>query len=291
MKQTGILYGKPVAEKIHRRLKKYVDELTAKGHRPPGLGIINPGSNPASEIYVKNKMQSAASLGYHVALEKPTTERDLLKNIEQFNKDENIDGFIVQLPLPPGWNTGKILEAVNPSKDADGFHIANLGKIATGYAGLFPATPQGIVHLLNHYGISVRGKHVVIAGRSRIVGRPLEMMLGGPYAFGNATVTLVHSQTKNTIEITRQADIFISAIGKANYWKKENFKPGVVIIDVGINRLENGSIVGDVHFKDVVNYAEAVTPVPGGIGPLTVASLLENVWKLYEIRNTSRISG
>ncbi len=269
------------------KLRQKIDKHFLQTGKRPGLGIIMAGENAASKIYVKNKIKAAGKTGFDIFFENVKDEKNLIRTIEKFNNDPAVHGYIVQLPLPPETDTNATLDRIDPEKDADGFHTNNLGKIMTGAADIFPATPWGIVKLLDFYGISVEGKHVVIAGRSRIVGRPLAAMLSGKYAFGNATVTCIHSRTKEPEKYIREADIFISAIGKPLHWTKDYFSRDTVIIDVGIN-LFRGKTVGDVHFEQIRDFVRAATPVPGGIGPLTVASLLENTWKLF-LRQTEGI--
>ncbi len=279
--KTRILYGKPVAEKIIRKLARTVDEITKQNIRPPGLGIIHAGFDPASRIYIKNKQQVAQASGFYVEILEPDNENQLFDAIEYMNRSSQIDGFIVQLPLPPLWNIDAVLEKIEPSKDADGFHPLNSGRIMAGQNGILPATPAGILSLLAYYGISTSGKHVVIAGRSRIVGRPLSVWLSANHPQGNATVTLIHSRTLNPENYIRQADIFVSAVGKPHIWKLKHFKPGAVVVDVGINRCGE-RLCGDVDSEGLEGFVSAITPVPGGVGPMTVASLIRNVWLLYK---------
>ncbi len=282
---TQILDGKKLAGILLEKLEQRIENVRKQGYPSPGLGIITAGDDPAGEVYVRNKLKKASELGFftkHIKAE--SDEKKLMEIINSFNRDSKIHGYIVQLPLPENINEKKIIESISPQKDADGFHPLNLGKIITESALVYPATPFGITELFKHYQIKTEGKHIVIAGRSVIVGKPMAMMNVSKSAFGNAAVTLLHSRVENPEFYTQQADIFISSVGKPKIWKKEHFKPGVIVIDVGINTDEQGKLCGDVDFDDVKRIAKAITPVPGGVGPLTVVSLLMNVLKLYEVQ-------
>jgi len=278
-----ILDGKTLSRKILDDLAEQTRHLRAQGYPAPGLGIITVGCDPAGRVYVKSKLKKAGAAGFatfHRHIEQ--REEALLRAIDEFNRNPAIHGYIVQLPLPDHIDSRAVIAAIDPGKDADGFHPLNLGNIMQENALIYPATPAGILRILQAYEINPEGKHVVIAGRSQIVGKPLAMMLLQKKPDGNATVTVIHSRTPQPYHHTRRADIFISAIGKPKIWKKEHFKPGVIVIDVGINASPDGNLCGDVDFEDVSQVASAITPVPGGVGPMTVAMLLENTLRLYQ---------
>ncbi len=269
-----LLNGKEVAEKILIELKIKVASLAKK----PSLGIISVGDDPASQVYIKKKIKAAEEIGIkakHYQLKENIEERELLNLIARLNSDSEMDGFIVQLPLPKQIREGKIIESVSPEKDIDGFHPFNQGKMFQGIINsesLLPATPLGIMKLLEHYQIRLEGKNAVIVGRSNIVGKPLASLLLSK----NATVTIAHSKTKNLAEHTQTADIVIAAVGKPNLITAEMIKSGAIVIDVGINRVD-GKLVGDVDFEKVKEKAAYITPVPGGVGPMTVAMLMYNL--------------
>ncbi|MCK4319358.1 bifunctional 5,10-methylenetetrahydrofolate dehydrogenase/5,10-methenyltetrahydrofolate cyclohydrolase [Candidatus Micrarchaeota archaeon] len=270
-----LLYGKPVAEKILSEIKTEVGKLKEK----PRLSIILVGKNPASEIYVNKKLKIAGELGVEATLHEfgeGVKEEDLLEEIKELNESEE-DGIMVQLPLPKHIDEKKVLETINPEKDVDGFHPCNLGKLMIGNPAFVSATPYGIMHLLEHYGIELEGKEAVVVGRSNIVGKPMGILLLNK----NATVTLCHSRTRNLEEHTKRADVLVVAVGKAGLIKKKMVKKGAVVVDVGINRV-NGKVVGDVE-RDVEEIAK-LTPVPGGVGPLTVAMLMKNTLNAAKLR-------
>lgn len=278
-----LIDGKHIASQIEHDLKKMIGTLT----RPPGLAFVLVGENPASRTYVRMKKKKCISLGI-VSKDKEfpesVSEHDLLKHISHLNSDPTVDGILVQLPLPKHISTPKIMEAVSPEKDVDGFHPINIGKMLLGEIdGFLPCTPYGIRVLLSSYKIPIAGKHVVILGRSNIVGKPLAAILMQKAPDCNATVTIAHSFTENLKEITRSADILVAAMGKAHFVTHDMVKKGVVIIDVGINRLGD-KIVGDVDFKTVAPLASYITPVPGGVGPMTIAMLMSNTIRSYEQR-------
>lgn len=278
-----ILDGKAIAQQIQAEIAAKVRAMTEGGERPPRLAAVQVGDDPASSVYIRNKRLACQRLGiedeFH-PLDGSTTEAELLAKIASLNRDERVSGILVQLPLPPAINAARILDAVAPEKDVDCFHPVNVGLLAQGRPRFLPCTPFGVQQILHRSGIETAGKHVVILGRSDIVGKPLALLLmqrEGPLGKQsvNATVTVAHSQTENLAELTRSADILVAAIGKARFVKAEMIKPGAVVIDVGINREENG-IVGDVDFGPVSEVAGAITPVPRGVGPLTVTILMEN---------------
>ena len=273
-----ILDGKEVSRVKKEELKKKIIELKEKCGIIPGLAIIRVGEDPASEIYVKNKLKACASLGIQ-AIEKhfegTEKEEEIIKTIESFNTDPTIDGILVQSPLPNSYDEQKIVSHVLSSKDVDGFGIMNLGYLLANQEQILAATPLGIIHLLDYYNIPIASKHVVIIGRSQIVGRPLSIL----FLNRDATVTITHSKTTNLKEITQTADILVSAVGKPHFVTADMVKVGAVCIDVGISRVEN-HVVGDMDFDSIKEKASFITPVPGGIGPMTIATLLENVYTL-----------
>ncbi|MDF2940433.1 MAG: folD [Gammaproteobacteria bacterium] len=270
-----IIDGKNIAKELRHKVKEAVAHRLAKGLRAPGLAVIIIGNDPASKVYVKNKREACAEVGFvskHYDLSETTPEQDLLKLIEQLNQDKTIDGILIQLPLPLHINTDKVIDAIDPKKDVDGFHPYNIGLLAQRRPGLRPCTPKGVVHLLQSTGIDIAGKHAVIIGASNIVGRPMSLEL----LLQKCTTTVCHRFTENLPYFAQQADILISAVGKPHFVQAEWIKPGAIVIDVGINRLDNGKLVGDVDFEPAQKVASWITPVPGGVGPMTVACLLEN---------------
>lgn len=284
-----LLDGKKTAALVQEAIAEEVRQIVAKGHRPPHLVAILVGNNGASMTYINNKVTACERVGFAssvVNLPEDISQEALLEEIEKLNKDKSIDGFIVQLPLPKHINEQEVLLAVNPDKDADGFHPTNFGRMALGLDAFIPATPYGILELLTQYKIPTDGKHVVVIGRSDIVGRPISILLSQkPW---NATVTLTHSRTQNLSKLTQEADIIIAALGIPNFLKAEMVKEGAVIIDVGITRVADASakkgfrIVGDVDFEQVKLKASYITPVPGGVGPMTIAMLMKNTLNAYK---------
>jgi len=283
-----IINGKEVAEQIKLQLKADVDDLRSKNLKIPHLAAILVGDNPASNAYVNNKVKSCEKSGFQSTLIRKSadiSEGELLELVKQLNTDNNIDGFIVQLPLPKHIDEQKVTMAIDPSKDVDGFHPVNFGKMAQGLPCFLPATPFGITLLLRHYEIETAGKHAVIVGRSNIVGTPMSILLSRKGKIGDATVTLTHSRTKNLNELVLMADIVVAAIGIPNFITEDMVKPGAVVIDVGINRVEDSScksgykLVGDVDFGNVAHKCSFITPVPGGVGPMTVVSLMLNTFQ------------
>jgi methylenetetrahydrofolate dehydrogenase (NADP+)/methenyltetrahydrofolate cyclohydrolase len=280
-----ILDGKKVANEIKAEIAAEVDQMKARGEKVPHLAAILVGTDGASLTYVGSKVRSCQRIGFEstlVQMPNTTSEIELLKKIEELNENDDIDGFIVQLPLPPQIDEQKVLLAVNPDKDVDGFHPMNFGKMALDMSTFIPATPFGILELLDRYKVDTQGKHTVVIGRSHIVGRPMSILMGRKGFPGNSTVTLTHSRTKNISQITTQADIIISALGVPGFLKAEMVKDDVVIIDVGITRVPDETrergyyITGDVDFENVSKKASFITPVPGGVGPMTIAMLLKN---------------
>ncbi len=280
-----LLNGKKTAADIKEEITLEVRELKDNGHKTPHLAAIIVGNNGASITYVNAKVKACERVGFEstlIRLTEKVTEDDLLNEIAILNIDNDIDGFIVQLPLPKHIDEQKVLMAVNPDKDVDGFHPTNVGKMALNLPTFISATPFGILELLDRYNVETSGKHVVVLGRSHIVGSPISILLSQKRKVGNATVTMCHSRTKNLKELTLQADIIIAAIGIPEFLKADMVKKNVTVIDVGITRLADSSkksgfrLVGDVAFEEVSKKAEFITPVPGGVGPMTIAMLLKN---------------
>jgi methylenetetrahydrofolate dehydrogenase (NADP+)/methenyltetrahydrofolate cyclohydrolase len=289
-----ILDGKKTSNEIKDEITSVVQRRKSKGLKIPHLAAILVGSDGASMTYVNSKVKSCEKVGFNstlIDLPEDTTEEQLLHEIEDLNKDTDIDGFIVQLPLPKQIDEQKVLMAVHPDKDVDGFHPVNVGKMTLDLPTFLPATPYGIMELLKRYQVETSGKNVVVIGRSHIVGRPMSILLSQKRDVGNATVTLVHSRTKNLADITREADIIVAALGKAEFLTGNMVKNGVTIIDVGITRVEDTSkkrgyrLAGDVDFESVSKKAAYITPVPGGVGPMTIAMLLKNTLLACERRD------
>jgi len=284
-----ILDGRKTSNDIKDEIAVAVKEIVAGGSRTPHLAAVIVGEDGASLTYVGSKVRACKKVGFDstlVNLPETTTEDELLKKVDELNNDNNIDGYIVQLPLPSHIDSQKILMAVDPVKDVDGFHPTNFGKMALNLPTFISATPYGIIELLERYNVETEGKHTVVIGRSDIVGRPISILMSRKSNSGNSTVTLAHSRTKNIQELTRQADIIISALGSPNFVKADMVKEGVVVVDVGITRVKDDSekgykIVGDVDFDNVSKKASHITPVPGGVGPMTIAMLLKNTLQAY----------
>lgn len=273
MANAQLLSGKDVAETLNAALAKKIKAL----HRSPTLAVILVGNNPASQLYVKNKKIQAEKVGItskSFILEHNISEQDLLDQIHALNNDETVDGILVQLPLPEDMDKNKIIDAISPKKDVDGFHPYHLGRLAQGRPTIRPCTPHGIIRLLHHYNINLKGLNAVVLGASNIVGKPmaLELIMAG------STVTICNSKTKNLEEHIQSADILISATGKQNLVDANWIKPGAIIIDVGIHHGEDGKLVGDLNFEKAAQKASFITPVPGGVGPMTIAMLLENTY-------------
>jgi methylenetetrahydrofolate dehydrogenase (NADP+)/methenyltetrahydrofolate cyclohydrolase len=288
-----LLDGKKTAEDIKSEIAAEVQKMKDNGEKVPHLAALIVGNDGASLTYVGSKVKACERVGFESTLVKmpsTTTEVELLKKIKELNENDAIDGFIVQLPLPEQIDEQKVLMAVDPSKDVDGFHPENFGKMALDMTTFIPATPFGILELLERYGVETKGKHTVVIGRSHIVGRPMSILMGRKGFPGNSTVTLTHSYTKNIEEITIQADIIITALGVPNYLKANMVKEGVVVIDVGITRVPDESnekgyvITGDVDFENVSKKSSFITPVPGGVGPMTIAMLLKNTLLAREMK-------
>lgn len=288
-----ILDGRKVSNDIKNEIAADVEQMRARGEKVPHLAAVIVGNDGASQTYVASKVKACERVGFEstmVRLPHTTSELELHQKIKELNANDEIDGFIIQLPLPPQINTQKVLMAVDPSKDVDGFHPENFGKMALDMSSFIPATPFGILELLERYKVDTNGKHTVVIGRSHIVGRPMSILMGRKGWPGNSTVTLTHSHTKNITQITSQADIIISALGVPNFLKAEMVKDDAVIIDVGITRVPDENhpkgyiITGDVDYENVSKKASFITPVPGGVGPMTIAMLLKNTLLAREMK-------
>ena len=285
-----ILDGKKTSNDIKSEIAKSVKDIVAQGLRPPHLAAVIVGSDGASLTYVGSKVRACKRVGFDstlINLPDSISETELLEKVEELNNDKNIDGYIVQLPLPKHIDAQKILMAVDADKDVDGFHPTNFGKMALNLPTFISATPFGIMELLKRYNVETSGKHTVVIGRSDIVGRPISILMSQKSNPGNSTVTLAHSRTKNIEDLTRQADIIISALGVPNFVKADMVKDGAVIVDVGITRVADNSekgykIVGDVDYENVSQKSSYITPVPGGVGPMTIAMLLKNTLLAYK---------
>ncbi|MBE9175530.1 bifunctional methylenetetrahydrofolate dehydrogenase/methenyltetrahydrofolate cyclohydrolase FolD [Synechocystis salina LEGE 06155] len=282
-----LLDGKALAQKMQGELQRDIAQLVARGYRSPGLAVLMVGDNPASAVYVRNKEKACEKLGmvsFGKHFPADTDQETLTAAIASLNEDERVDGILVQLPLPDHLDAVKLLHTIDPSKDADGLHPVNLGHLVRGEDGLRSCTPAGVMALLAEYDLDLTGKNAVVLGRSILVGKPLALML----LEKNCTVTIAHSRTQNLADITRQADILVAAIGKPEFVTAAMVKPGAIVVDVGINRLDLGEgkskLVGDVDFAGVAPIASYLTPVPGGIGPMTVTLLLANTVASYRQR-------
>ena len=285
-----VLDGKKISNDIKNEIALEVKSMTAKGNRPPHLAAIIVGNDGASLTYVGSKVRACERVGFDsslISLSESINENELLDKVNQLNNDDNIDGYIIQLPLPKHIDSQKILMSVDPEKDVDGFHPTNFGRMALNLPTFISATPYGIMELLKRYHVQTEGKHTVVVGRSDIVGKPISLLMGLKTNPGNSTVTMVHSRTKNIKDLIKQADIIISALGIPNFVKEDMVKDGVVVIDVGITRVKDNSekgykIIGDVDYENVSKKASFITPVPGGVGPMTIAMLLKNTLQSYK---------
>ena len=272
--------GNALSQKLRAEVTLRTTALKAKGITP-GLAVILVGENPASQVYVRNKVKACEDSGLHSILEKhpaSLTEAALLNRIKALNQDTSIHGILVQLPLPEHIDAQKVIEAISPAKDVDGFHIASAGALMTGMPGFWPCTPYGCMKMLESIGYELKGKHAVVIGRSNIVGKPMALML----LQKNATVTICHSATQDLKAITLQADVIVAAVGKRNILTADMVKPGAVVLDVGMNRNEDGKLCGDIDFAGVEQVAGYITPVPGGVGPMTITMLLVNTLEAAE---------
>ncbi|HHJ8636699.1 TPA: bifunctional methylenetetrahydrofolate dehydrogenase/methenyltetrahydrofolate cyclohydrolase, partial [Streptococcus pyogenes] len=275
---TELIDGKALAQKMQQELAAKVNNLKQKKGIVPGLAVILVGDDPASQVYVRNKERAALTVGFKsetVRLSEFICQEELIAVIERYNADNTIHGILVQLPLPNHINDKKIILAIDPKKDVDGFHPMNTGHLWSGRPLMVPCTPSGIMELLREYNVNLEGKHAVIIGRSNIVGKPMAQLLLDK----NATVTLTHSRTRQLEEVCRCADVLIVAIGQGHFITKQYIKDGAIVIDVGMNRDDNGKLIGDVAFDEVAEVAAKITPVPGGVGPMTIAMLLEQTYQ------------
>lgn len=269
-----LIDGNALSKQMRAQVAIDAAKLTAKGVKP-GLAVVLVGENPASQVYVRNKVKACEEAGFHSVLEKydaTLSEADLLQRVQALNNDTSIHGILVQLPLPAHIDAQKVIEAISPAKDVDGFHIASAGALMTGMKGFWPCTPYGCMKMLESIGYYLKGKHAVVIGRSNIVGKPMALML----LQQDATVTICHSGTVNLKDITLQADVIVAAVGKRNVLTADMVKPGAVVLDVGMNRNDEGKLCGDVDFDGVKQVAGYITPVPGGVGPMTITMLLVN---------------
>ncbi|MDV5973796.1 UNVERIFIED_CONTAM: bifunctional methylenetetrahydrofolate dehydrogenase/methenyltetrahydrofolate cyclohydrolase [Streptococcus canis] len=283
---TEIIDGKALAQKMQSELTAKVKQLKQEKAIVPGLVVILVGDNPASQVYVRNKERAALAAGFKsetVRLSESICQEELIAVIERYNEDETIHGILVQLPLPNHINDKKIILAIDPKKDVDGFHPMNTGHLWSGRSLMVPCTPAGIMELLRDYKVDLEGKHAVIIGRSNIVGKPMAQLLLDK----NATVTLTHSKTRHLEDVCRHADVLIVAIGQGHFVTKNFVKKGAIVIDVGMNRDDNGKLIGDVAFDEVAEVAAKITPVPGGVGPMTITMLLEQTYQAA-LRSVSR---
>ncbi|MCX7746800.1 MAG: bifunctional methylenetetrahydrofolate dehydrogenase/methenyltetrahydrofolate cyclohydrolase FolD [Clostridia bacterium] len=281
--EAKILSGKDLSAKVKEQLKQEVGSMRENGIIP-GLAVIIVGDDPASRIYVNNKKKACREIGiesYEYALSEETSEAELLELVEKLNQDNKVSGILVQLPLPRHINEEKVILAICPEKDVDAFHPVNVGKIMIGKPDFLPCTPAGVMELIEESGVDVAGKECVVVGRSNIVGKPQSMLLLAKHG----TVTICHSKTKNLDEVCRRADILVVAVGKPELVKGSSIKPGAVVLDVGMNRLENKKVVGDVEFSSAKEVASYITPVPGGVGPMTIAMLMKNTVKAAKLQN------
>ena len=273
-----VIDGKALAAKMQAALAEKTAQLKAEKGLIPGLVVILVGENPASQVYVRNKERSALAAGFKsevVRVPDTISEKELLALMERYNQDSEWHGILVQLPLPVHISEEKVLLAIDPDKDVDGFHPTNMGKFWSGHPVMIPSTPAGIMEMFKEYQIELEGKTAVVIGRSNIVGKPMAQLL----LDANATVTIAHSRTKNLPELARQADILVVAIGRGHFVTKEFVKPGAVVIDVGMNRDANGKLIGDVQYDEVAEVASYITPVPGGVGPMTITMLMEQTYE------------
>lgn len=278
-----IIDGKKVSAQVKEQVRIETEELVKKGIRP-GLAVIIVGDDPASRVYVNNKKKACEKVGFlskEFALPATTTQEELLSLVKELNEDKEINGILCQLPLPKGLDEKAVIEAISPLKDVDAFHASNVGKIMIGDYDFLPCTPAGVMEMLHSYNIPVEGKECVVIGRSNIVGKPMAMLL----LHENATVEITHSKTVELKEVTKSADILVAAIGKAKFVTADMVKDGAVVIDVGMNRDENGKLCGDVDFENVKDKCSFITPVPGGVGPMTISMLMQNTLTAAKIQN------
>ncbi|MGN1087023.1 MAG: bifunctional methylenetetrahydrofolate dehydrogenase/methenyltetrahydrofolate cyclohydrolase FolD [Porcipelethomonas sp.] len=278
-----LISGKEVSSKVKAEVREETAELVKKGIKP-GLAVVIVGNDPASRVYVNSKKKACEEVGFRsfeYALPEETTQEELLELVSKLNNDDSVDGILCQLPLPEQIDENAVINAIKPDKDVDAFHPFNVGKIMIGDFAFLPCTPAGVMELIDSTGVDISGKSCVVIGRSNIVGKPMSMLL----LHRNGTVTICHSRTKNLAEICRNADILVAAVGKANFVTADMVKDGAIVIDVGMNRLENGKLCGDVDFENVEKKAGYITPVPGGVGPMTIAMLMKNTLTAAKMHN------
>lgn len=283
---ANIIDGKALAEKLQAKLAEKTAKLKAETGQEPGLVVILVGDNPASQVYVRNKERSALAAGFRsevVRLPESTTQEELLALIARYNQDPAWHGILVQLPLPAHIDDEAVLLAIDPDKDVDGFHPTNMGRLWSGHPLMIPSTPAGIMEMFREYKVDLEGKNAVVIGRSNIVGKPMAQLLLSK----NATVTLTHSRTHHLAKIAKKADILVVAIGRGHFVTKDFVKEGAVVIDVGMNRDENGKLIGDVKFAEVAEVASLITPVPKGVGPMTITMLMEQTYQAF-VRNSGK---
>lgn len=283
MKMAAVIDGKAISAKVKSEVRQETEALKAKGISI-GLAVVIVGDNPASRVYVNNKKKACAEVGFEsfeYALPEETTQEELLALVDKLNKDDTVNGILVQLPLPKQIDEKAVINAILPEKDVDAFHPVNVGKIMIGDFAFLPCTPAGVMELIASTGVEISGKECVVIGRSNIVGKPMGMLL----LHKNGTVTICHSKTKNLAEVCRRADILVAAVGRANFVTPDMVKEGAVVIDVGMNRLENGKLCGDVDYAACFEKAGYITPVPGGVGPMTIAMLMKNTLTSAKIKN------
>ena len=282
-----IIDGKLVSNTVREKIKEEIEQFVKDGGKRPGLAVVLVGDNPASKVYVRNKHKACLDVGiesFEIVMDGNTTEQELLSKIDELNLDARVNGILVQLPLPSHINEQAVISRIRPEKDVDAFHPESVGGIMTGYHTFLPCTPAGIIELLDFYNIDVSGKECVVIGRSNIVGKPMALLL----LERNGTVTVCHSRTKNLSEVTKRADILVAAVGRPAFVKADMVKPGAVVIDVGINRLDDGKLIGDVDFDGVSNIASYITPVPGGVGPMTITMLLKNAVRAAKLADKNK---
>lgn len=279
-----IIDGKAVSASVKQQVADECAELFKTTGKKPGLAVIIVGDDPASKVYVNNKKKACVLVGFlsrEYALPAQTTQQELIELVEKLNNDDEINGILCQLPLPKHLDEKAVIEAISPKKDVDAFHAVNVGKIMIGDYDFLPCTPAGVMELLAYYNIDIEGKECVVLGRSNIVGKPMSMLL----LHKNGTVTICHSRTKNLAEVCKRADILVAAVGIARFVTADMVKENAVVIDVGINRMDNGKLCGDVDFEGVQKVASYITPVPGGVGPMTIATLMKNTLTAFKIQN------
>ena len=281
---ANIIDGKQVSANVKEQVRQETETLFQKYGKKPGLAVVIVGNDPASRVYVNNKKKACETVGFQsfeYALPEDTTQAELLELVETLNADRNVNGILVQLPVPKQIDDKAIINAISAEKDVDAFHPENVGRIMIGEYAFLPCTPAGVMELIDSTGVEISGKKCVVIGRSNIVGKPMAMLL----LHRSGTVTICHSRTQNLAEITREADILVAAVGKANFVTGDMIKEGAVVIDVGMNRLENGKLCGDVNFAEAEQKASYITPVPGGVGPMTIAMLMKNTLTAFKTQN------